>query len=124
VIGANNGSLEERPNIFHRVRVNITTAHPLFATIVDRFVSRVHNGDVRWQSDGTWRSRTGGKVRGGKLRRDIGITPDGETLKAFIAAKLADETAVIMKDDFPERPKPANQKMKIVKIREDNSGVF
>jgi transposase-like protein len=39
--------------------------------------------------------------RGGKVRLDAGITPDRETLKAFIAAKLADETTAIMTDDFP-----------------------
>jgi transposase-like protein len=39
--------------------------------------------------------------RGGKVRLDAGETPDRETLKAFIAAKLADETTAIMTDDFP-----------------------
>jgi transposase-like protein len=39
--------------------------------------------------------------RGGKVRLDAAITPDRETLKAFIAAKLADETTDIMTDDFP-----------------------
>jgi transposase-like protein len=39
--------------------------------------------------------------RGGKVRLACGDTPDRETLKAFIAAKLADETTAIMTDDFP-----------------------
>jgi transposase-like protein len=39
--------------------------------------------------------------RGGKVRLDAAQTPDRETLKAFIAAKLADETSAIMTDDFP-----------------------
>src|SRR6266851_1985248 len=39
--------------------------------------------------------------RGGKVRLDVAINRDRETLKAFIAAKLADETTAIMTDDFP-----------------------
>src|SRR5260370_35302174 len=39
--------------------------------------------------------------RGGKVRLAHGDTPDRETLKAFIAAKLADETTAIMTDAFP-----------------------
>jgi transposase-like protein len=39
--------------------------------------------------------------RGGKVRLDVAINRDRETLKAFIAAKLADETSAIMTDDFP-----------------------
>jgi transposase-like protein len=39
--------------------------------------------------------------RGGKVRLDAAINRDRETLKAFIAAKLADETSAIMTDDFP-----------------------
>lgn len=39
--------------------------------------------------------------RGGKVRLDAAVRPDRETLKAFIAAKLADETTDIMTDDFP-----------------------
>jgi len=39
--------------------------------------------------------------RGGKVRLDAAISRDRETLKAFIAAKLADETSAIMTDDFP-----------------------
>ncbi len=43
----------------------------------------------------------GAIARGGKVRLDAAVTPDRETLKAFIAAKLADETTTIMTDDFP-----------------------
>src|SRR5260370_22572912 len=39
--------------------------------------------------------------RGGKVRLDAANNRDRETLKAFIAAKLADETTAIMTDDFP-----------------------
>ena len=39
--------------------------------------------------------------RGGKVRLDHALTPDRETLRAFIAAKLADETTTIMTDDLP-----------------------
>jgi transposase-like protein len=39
--------------------------------------------------------------RGGKVRLDAAINRDRETLKAFIASKLADETKAIMTDDFP-----------------------
>ncbi len=39
--------------------------------------------------------------RGGKVRLDAAINRDRETLKAFIASKLADETSAIMTDDFP-----------------------
>src|SRR5260370_34413860 len=39
--------------------------------------------------------------RGGKVRLDAAINRDRETLKAFIAAKLADETTAIMTDHFP-----------------------
>src|SRR5207302_1692058 len=39
--------------------------------------------------------------RGGTVRLDAAINRDRETLKAFIAAKLADETSAIMTDDFP-----------------------
>jgi transposase-like protein len=39
--------------------------------------------------------------RGGKVRLDAAVNRDRETLKAFIAAKLADETTAIMTDDFP-----------------------
>src|SRR5437660_476216 len=39
--------------------------------------------------------------RGGKVRLDAAVNRDRETLKAFIASKLADETATIMTDDFP-----------------------
>src|SRR3989442_4863099 len=39
--------------------------------------------------------------RGGKVRLDAAVGRDREALKAFIAAKLADETTAIMTDDFP-----------------------
>lgn len=39
--------------------------------------------------------------RGGNVRLDMAINRERETLKAFIAAKLADETSAIMTDDFP-----------------------
>lgn len=39
--------------------------------------------------------------RGGQVRLASGITANRETLKAFIAAKLADETSAIMTDDLP-----------------------
>ena len=40
MIGANDGSLKQRPDIFHRVRVNIA-AHPFLSRVIDRLVSRV-----------------------------------------------------------------------------------
>lgn len=39
--------------------------------------------------------------RGGKVRLDSGLVANRETLRAFIAAKLADETACIITDDLP-----------------------
>jgi transposase-like protein len=39
--------------------------------------------------------------RGGQVRLDSGLTASRETLRAFIAAKIADEAAGIMTDDCP-----------------------
>jgi transposase-like protein len=39
--------------------------------------------------------------RGGQVRLDSGLTASRETLKAFIAAKIADEATGIMTDDCP-----------------------
>jgi len=39
--------------------------------------------------------------RGGQVRLDAGLVADRQTLRAFIQAKLADETTAIMTDDLP-----------------------
>src|SRR5579864_502080 len=40
MIGANQAALEQRPDAFHAVRVNIT-AHPFLGTVIDTFVFSV-----------------------------------------------------------------------------------
>src|SRR5260370_38114370 len=85
MIRTDDGSLEQRPDIFHRVRVNVS-AYPFFRGMIDRLVSRIVIASTIVSREIVSHDRRG-FVR--KFRRDESLESFAVTIDRRIKPNLA-----------------------------------